>query len=135
MANIIIFDVPTGAVKEYKRSVNTPDYSSRPDVLVNPDVSLLDSVSRKYIKVSGGVLVEMTTLEKTAVDDAIAQAIVDAENAKQLAFDDGLDGSVVADATMNKVDARIDSISSFAELKAFLKIMVRHIYKNQGSDS
>jgi hypothetical protein len=81
--------------------------------------------------VSGSRVVDMTQAELDAIAAVKAQAAIDAENAKQLAFDNDLDGSVVGDATMTKVDARIDAISSFAELKAFLKVMTRHIYKNQ----
>ncbi len=36
MANVLIFDEITKKLIEYKKSVNTPDYSWRPDVLVNP---------------------------------------------------------------------------------------------------
>jgi len=50
-------------------SVNTPDYDPA-DWIINPDLSILDTVPLKYCKVSGDLIVEMTAAEKAAVDAA-----------------------------------------------------------------
>jgi hypothetical protein len=70
MANIVIYNpsVTPKVVLEYLESVNTPDYSSRPDVLVNPDITALVSVPRKYWKVVGSAVLEMTSTEKSNLD-------------------------------------------------------------------
>lgn len=61
MANILIFDELTKRPLKYLQSVNTPDYSSRSDVLVNPDLTNIDLA---FSKVSGDKLVNMTEAEK-----------------------------------------------------------------------
>ena len=70
MANVIS-KTPniSGVIYEYKTSVNTPDYSTD-DWLINPDVSGLSSVEKKYWKVSGSDVVEMSAGEKDTVDAA-----------------------------------------------------------------
>jgi len=68
MANVVIFDEVTNRVLQYLKSVNTPDYSSRGDAIVNPDVSGL-SADKKYWIHSGGSIREMTPAEKQAVND------------------------------------------------------------------
>jgi len=71
MSNIAIFNpgaVVANQVVEYKISVNTPDYENDPLVVINPDLSLLESVPMKYWVVNDGVVVEMTPEQKTAVD-------------------------------------------------------------------
>lgn len=50
------------------KSVNTPDYDPS-DWLINPDVSALASVPEKYWKIVSNEVVEMTTEEKTVVDN------------------------------------------------------------------
>lgn len=50
-------------------SVNTPDYD--PELwIINPDLTILETVPLKYCKVSGDLVVEMTPAEKAAVDAA-----------------------------------------------------------------
>lgn len=79
MSQIVIF-LPSDLVvpnraKEYISSGNTPDYSSNPDALINPDLStLLGTVPVKYWKRSGSFVVEMSPSEKTALDNAEAAA-------------------------------------------------------------
>lgn len=70
MSNVLIFDTATGNGIAYLTSVNTPDYESRADALINPDTTLLKTVSAEYVKVSGGRAVEMTAAEKAVVDAA-----------------------------------------------------------------
>lgn len=89
MANVVIYDEVTKRVKQYLKSVNTPDYSSRPDVLVNPDVSTLLSIALRYWKVVGTLVQEMTQPEKDIVDQEIANA---RELAIRIGAKAGLDG-------------------------------------------
>jgi hypothetical protein len=70
MANVFIYDPATGKGKEILFSVNTPDYQGQPGVLVNPDATLIKTVSPEYLKYTGGRLAEMTAAEKAAVDAA-----------------------------------------------------------------
>ena len=72
MANIAIFK--TDQTPQYLRSVNTPDYSSDPDVIVNPDISAVSQVEKKYWKRVGDNVEEMTASEKQVIDDAEAAA-------------------------------------------------------------
>ena len=48
-------------------SVNTPDYPTA-DWIINPDLSGLSAVAKKYWKISGSDVVEMTQSEKDTVD-------------------------------------------------------------------
>lgn len=68
MSNIAIFKL--NQTPQYLTSVNTPDYSSDPDVIVDPDISALTGVLVKYWKRSGNTVVQMTQAEKNAVDAA-----------------------------------------------------------------
>lgn len=74
MSNIVIFD-PNGIVNNrvinYLRSANTPDYENLSNVLINPDVSLLENISVNYWKVSENNVVEMSSNEKTIIDNSI----------------------------------------------------------------
>ena len=76
MSNIAIFK--TGQPPQYLKSVNTPDYSSDPDVLVNPDIAAVQAIPTKYWKRVGDTVQEMITSEKTALDAAEKQKIKDA---------------------------------------------------------
>lgn len=60
MANIFLENP-----NRYFVSVNTPDY---PEGLVNPDLTNVEGVPLQYWKVVSGELVEMTQVEKDAVD-------------------------------------------------------------------
>ena len=72
MSNVVMYD-PNGVVVNrvisYLQSVNTPDYENLPNVLINPDVSSLSSIPKNYWKVDSGNVVEMTTNEKTVLND------------------------------------------------------------------
>ena len=71
MSNIIRFDpsstIVQNRVTEYLKSVNTPDYSG--DILINPNLTNVESISMKYWKVILGEVVEMTEEEKYAIDN------------------------------------------------------------------
>jgi len=62
MSNVI-----NRTTKQYKESVNTPDYPVA-DWIINPDLSALTSVPEKYWKIVGDDVVEMTQTEKDTVD-------------------------------------------------------------------
>ncbi len=71
-------DVVHRTTLEYRVSVHTPDFPSGTWV-INPDLSLLVGlIERKYWKVVGDDVLEMTQPEKDAVDAAEAQAALDA---------------------------------------------------------
>jgi hypothetical protein len=93
MANVIIYDEATGAVKSYLKSVHTPTYSSRSDVLVNPT---LPETDLKYMKVSGGVVVEMTQEEKDAVDAALAPTYTDLREKAYIPIDGDLHDAIAS---------------------------------------
>lgn len=78
MANVIIYDKDASPkrVIKYLISVNTPDYSGRPDVLVNP---VLPGGDIKYWKVVDSSVVEMTQEEKDAIDSAEAAALLSSQ--------------------------------------------------------
>jgi len=65
MADIAIFKA--GKEPQYILSVNTPEYSSDPDVIVNPDISTVQNIPIKFWKRSGDTIIEMTQNEKTVI--------------------------------------------------------------------
>jgi len=73
MATVVIFDKSTNDVLEIKLSVHTPDYASRTDVIINPDLESLSDVSIEHLTHKGGSIVEMTTEEKDSKDAKIIQ--------------------------------------------------------------
>lgn len=81
MANILIHE--NGKFKSYIESANTLEYLTgappskdqvqqfaKPGILVNPDLSAVSSVPRKYWKIANNSVVEMTEAEKQAIDNA-----------------------------------------------------------------
>ena len=79
MATVAIFDEAASPERVLRVviSVHTPDYSSRTDVVINPDLSLLEGiVPREFWKHDAGSIVEWTQAEKDAkaTADAAAQA-------------------------------------------------------------
>lgn len=64
-------DVMNKVTKEVRRSVNTPDFPES-EWVINPDLTLLLTVSLRYVKFDAEFkLVEMTAAEKAAVDAAV----------------------------------------------------------------
>ena len=57
------------------RSAHTPDYPAK-DWLINP---ILPDCEIKYMKVSDTKVVEMTSIEKAAVDNDLAKTAADAQ--------------------------------------------------------
>lgn len=68
MANVAIFKI--GKIPRYLESINTPDYSSDPDVIVNPNMSGINFNEPKFWKRVGDTVVEMDASEKQAILDA-----------------------------------------------------------------
>ena len=58
------------AISAYLKSVNTPDFSKDAKNLINPDVTLLRSVSTTHWKCSNAAVMEMTQTEKDTTDAA-----------------------------------------------------------------
>lgn len=74
MARVIIYNTQTGNVIEYKKSADTPQYEGRPDVLINPDMSPVEGIDRKYWMVDGDppALRAMTKAEQEAINAGAA---------------------------------------------------------------
>jgi len=96
---------------------------------------LLKTVPDRYLLISGKNVIEIDQTQKNAVDQKIAddqaQAKADAKIARELAFDNSLDDTRVEEAVLPKFDTMIDNISSFADLKDFLKKQARFILKQK----
>ncbi|MHC4336256.1 MAG: hypothetical protein ACYSUV_21285 [Planctomycetota bacterium] len=78
MSLVVVFDegATPERVLDVVRSAHTPDYASRTDVVINPDISAVDGiVAQLYWKHDTGLIVEMTQAEKDALDAAIAAAL------------------------------------------------------------
>lgn len=67
---------------EFRESVNTPDYSAE-QWLVNPDLSAVAGVPRKFWKVVGGSVVAMT-LEEQAIVLGVELAAAKARRAEEI---------------------------------------------------
>ncbi len=61
----------------YRESVNTPDYDND-EWILNPDLSAVTGVPRKYWKLSGNEIIEMTAEEKAVVDQPSSKEKVNA---------------------------------------------------------
>lgn len=73
MASVVIFE--TNKPARLYKSVNTPEYLDRNDVVINPDLSQVVGVGPLYWKKQGKKVVEMTATEKASVDSAIEQEL------------------------------------------------------------
>jgi len=84
----------TAVPLEILYSVNTPDYPVE-QWIINPDLTILETVPIKYCKVSGDLIVEMSPAEKAVVDAAElvaekARVITAVCNAREAYIDWGL---------------------------------------------
>lgn len=112
--------------KEVLRSVPSAEL---PEPVANyieePDLSLLDTVPVKYIKIEGDDLVEMTRAEKNAVDAAELSTQRDAETAQFDAPESVIRALVLVlldelnahAATTNAILNAIDNATSLADLQ------------------
>lgn len=74
MANVIIYapndPVVNNRVLNYLTSVNTPDYTDRPDTVINPDLSQVVGLDIRYWQVDGNKnITPMDVSDRTSVDD------------------------------------------------------------------
>lgn len=83
-ADVLIVD-DKGNIGAYRRSVNTPDYDNGTN-LINPDLSNVKDVAKKFWKIDKNQVIEMSQAEK----DTILAAEVAAAQASQNAADDEL---------------------------------------------
>lgn len=91
---IVVFDETATPQKvlQVLASANTPDFTGRTDVVINPDLSALEGiVPVRYWKHSAGLIVEYTTAEKTQQDSDEAAA---EDTAVREAAKAGLEGFV-----------------------------------------
>lgn len=73
--------------KQFIRSVNTPDFDPT-EWLINPDLSAVSDVEKKYWKIDKNSVSEMTEQEKAAVDlDLEAEKARDLKAALKARFD------------------------------------------------
>jgi hypothetical protein len=96
MSNIVIYNpgaVVANQVTSYLTSVNTPDYYSEPNKVINPDLSAVLDQPMKWWKVSGGNVVLMSQIEKDTVDESLLPAAkIERKNYLQNASQTLLDG-------------------------------------------
>lgn len=76
MSAVALF--PTGQTPQYHPSVNTADYESNPDALINPDVTAVAGQPLRYWKRVVNAVELMTQGERDAVDAAALAAAIDA---------------------------------------------------------
>lgn len=67
-------DVLNRTTGELLKSVNTPDYPES-DYIINPDLSAVQDVPAKYLKIEGDAVSEMDAAGKTAVDSMAKVAV------------------------------------------------------------
>jgi hypothetical protein len=70
MSDVFQYNPSTGAGIQYINSAHTQDFENKAGYYINPDKALMSSVRAEYVKMSGGVPVEMSGAEKSAVDAA-----------------------------------------------------------------
>jgi len=110
MANVLKYDVNTGRVLKYLKSVNTSDYLTDPND-VNTPLSgyfihpVMPHLELKYLLVDGGIVRDMTQIERDTVDLAQQQAADQTERDRI----DELDVSVydVIIALVKRINVRI----------------------------
>lgn len=66
MSDVVVFNKVTYRVMDFLKSVHTPDYAGRDDVVINPEN--LPACIIKYWKVVTGKVKEMTETEKATID-------------------------------------------------------------------
>jgi len=98
MADVVIYDKNTNWVKEFRRSVHTPDYQGRDDAVIFFKRSVeVPSCEQKHWVYDAGKIREMTTTEK-AVRDA----------------------AELEDRKKQRKDSAYQRMQSFSEEKSFL---------------
>ena len=98
MGAVLIYNPADGRVLQYRKSVHTPDFEGRADVLINPDLSAVYDLDIKYWKVLLPNVVAMTEGEREEIDLADA-----AEAERQHALDRVSRGNSI----VSKIGARV----------------------------
>lgn len=137
MSNIIIFDKVTKKVKEYITSVNTPDYSFRDDVLINP--VLPPNVAYKFLKAENGCIVEMTQDEKDIIiaeeeTNRITKIRADAKYSIDNFMDLGLVLRALADVIKDEINILRNEHGLPARTLTQLKIAIKDRIDNGSVD-
>lgn len=110
--------------KEYRASVNTPEFSAI-DWIINPDISAVISQPSRYWKIVGDIVSLMSQAERDAVDAALLTAARDALAATLTSTEDllrafmllVLDEFNAHTAKTNSLLTAIDNAGTLAALK------------------
>lgn len=89
MANVL-----NRVTKEFKTSVNTPDFPAA-QWIVNPDLSAVGGLSPQYWTITGDVVTPQTPTEQLVTDDNTFLAALALADGKSELFGDGNDGDMV----------------------------------------
>ena len=101
-------------------------YSIRDDCIRIPRDSYL--TMNNLHKVSGGTsVIPLTQEEKDLLSSISAANSASNETNRILLFDNSISSAKIADATLAKVDAKIDAIASLDDAKTFLKRLARYL--------
>lgn len=117
MANVL-----NRSTKEYRKFVNTPDYS--PALwIINPDISAVEGWDTKYWVITGDDVTLMDQAARDAVDagEASAQLAADRNEAQSRADVDIFDRALVSELLfeINKLNTRMTEVhTAFAAIKA-----------------
>jgi hypothetical protein len=75
MSNVVIYNpsdpVVVNRVTSYLLSVNTPDYNSNPNALINPDLSEIINISPIFWKFNNNTIVAMSSDEQILINNFI----------------------------------------------------------------
>jgi len=98
----------------------------RPDS-ISVDVNTYNSLNRSTQKVVNGLVVNKSQSEIDADIQARADAQALAETQRQEAKDEDLANTDLSNINLPKVEAKIDAITNIAQMRTFLKRLVRYI--------
>lgn len=117
MADILRYDpdsTPPGKVIAYLSSQDTSQYEGLPNILINPEVTLLFEVPVRYWLVEGGVVREMTAQEKADVD--VLETTANVDRRRQIVRDlrDREDMALVLEALVRMLLAEDNAIRTAA---------------------
>ena len=125
MPDYVRFNPVNGYIIQHWISVDSSIVENEVNV-IQIDRNVYQSLT-KYHKVDNGMVREMTQTEKDTLLAEEAQAIIDAENARIVSLDDGIEGLPIM--TLTKIDNAINNIGNLNDAKVFLKKLCRYIIK------
>lgn len=125
MANVL-----NRTTREYRESANTPDFPAD-QWIINPDLSAVAGVARKYWKILLDAVLAMTQAERDAVDaaevttrrDAAADALTQVEEVQRAFMLIVLDELNQRALKHNAVLDAIDAATSLSNLKAAVALI------------